>query len=98
MIENHINWQLKLNDSKILIERTELCNSMQIKTKYHFLSICPKFNDLRKRFLSITWPTVTQFTQFINILASKRSKTQVNTLKFIKEALEMRDLSLENIV
>ena len=68
---------------------------MQIETEYHCLCICPKFNDLRKRFLSITWPTV---TQFINILASKRRKTQVNTAKFIKEALEMRDLSLENIV
>ena len=68
---------------------------MQIETEYHCLCICPKFNDLRKRFFSITWPTV---TQFINILASKRRKTQVNTAKCVKEAFEMRDLRLENIV
>ena len=31
----------------------KLCNSMQIKTEYHFLRIFPKFNDLRETFYNL---------------------------------------------
>ena len=71
---------------------------MQFKADRNRISLPMHVFELpgsKKNILSITWPTV---TKFIKILASTRRKTQANTAIFIKEAMEKRDLSLENIV
>ena len=59
------------------------CNSNMIENEYHFLLICPKYSDLRNKYIKryyFTWPTIQKFTN----LMSKNSKFIVNNLsKFI---------------
>ena len=59
------------------------CNSNMTENEYHFLLICPKYSDLRNKYIKryyFTWPTIQKFTN----LMSKNSKFIVNNLsKFI---------------
>ena len=45
------------------------CNMNVIESKYHFLLICPLYNDIRTKYLPryyYTWPTVYKFNQLIS--------------------------------
>jgi hypothetical protein len=55
------------------------CNMNMIETEFHFLLVCPKYRDFRKKYLKkyyYTWPTI---PKFINLLSSN-SKYVVNSL------------------
>jgi len=52
----------------------ENCNQKQIENEYHFLLICPKYMELRKKYLKkfyYTWPTVHKFKCLLSQTAPK---------------------------
>ena len=59
------------------------CNLKLIENEYHFLLICPKYSELRSKYIKryyYTWPTVQKFSN----LMSANSKVIVRNLsKFI---------------
>ena len=59
------------------------CNSRFIENEYHFLLVCPKYSDLRNKYLKryyYTWPSLKKFTNLMSV----KSKTIVKNLsKFI---------------
>ena len=59
------------------------CNLNMIENEYHFLLICPKYTDLRNKYIKryyFSWPTIKKFTN----LMPKKSKVIINHLsKFI---------------
>ena len=64
------------------------CNSNMVESEYHFLLICNKHNDLRKKYLSkSTWPNLAKF----NKMMSTHNKNLLNNIcRFIKEAYTRR--------
>ena len=84
--------KLEIEMGRILnIDRSQrickLCDRSVVESEYHFLCICGKFGDLRTKYLSCTRPNI---SKFIRILSSKNKRIQINTAKFIKEALQRR--------
>ena len=70
-----------------------LCNENRIESEYHFICICPKYCELRSKYLTIRWFTTAEFNR---IMSSKNRKVQLNTAKFIKRALDLRHSFLNN--
>ncbi len=66
------------------------CNMNAVESEYHFLLVCPKYKDLRKKFFKAyfcRWPTVNKFIALIN----SESKIVLNNLaKFIFFANKVR--------
>ena len=59
------------------------CNLKLVENEYHFLLICPKYSELRSKYIKLyyyTWPTVQKFSN----LMSENSRVIVRNLsKFI---------------
>lgn len=67
------------------------CNLHQIETEYHFILICPKYADLRTRYIKryfYTWPTTNKFTQ---LFTTKSKITTQNLARFIFNANKIRN-------
>ena len=59
------------------------CNLKAVESEYHFLLVCPRYNDLRRKYFTQSywhWPTLTKFD---NIMTCKSKKVQLNIGKFI---------------
>ena len=59
------------------------CNMNVIENEYHFLLVCPKYNDLRKTYFSpyfCHWPTK---QKFIALMSSESVKTIIYISKFV---------------
>ena len=66
-----------------------------IESEMHFLLICPRYIDIRKRFFSpyfspyfCHWPTINKFE---NLLSTKNSKKLNNLAKYLFSAFKERD-------
>ena len=66
------------------------CNTNAIENEYHFLLVCPYYNDLRQKYFSrfyCRWPTINKFTA----LMSKQSKYHLDHLsRFLFFAFQKR--------
>ena len=57
------------------------CNLNVVESEYHFLLTCPKYYDLRKKYIrNISWPSLSKFSY---LLSSKKRTHIVNISKFI---------------
>jgi hypothetical protein len=66
------------------------CHMNTVENEYHFLLTCPKYRDIRKRFLPnsiYTWPNINKFT---SIMSSSSNKIINNISKFIYYANKTR--------
>jgi hypothetical protein len=67
------------------------CNMNVIETEYHFLLVCPKHSDLRKRFFKpyfCRWPNLQKFE---SIMSSGSTKMINNLAKFVHFAFKSRN-------
>ena len=78
------------------IERTQRlcksCNMKQIEDEFHFLLVCPKYRELRRKYLKpyfCHWPTLRKFD---NLMSSTTYKTVLNLSKFIYYAMKIRNV------
>ena len=62
------------------------CHHNQIENEYHFILICPKYSNLRKKYIKsyfYTWPTL---QKFINLFSNTSIKSINNLGKYIYHA------------
>jgi hypothetical protein len=67
------------------------CNMNTVETEYHFLLVCPKYSNLRKKYFKhyfCRWPTVQKFETVMN---TKSKKQQNNLAKFLYNAFLLRE-------
>ncbi|XP_053386465.1 uncharacterized protein LOC128550759 [Mercenaria mercenaria] len=73
----------------------KMCNLNCIESEYHFLLCCPLYVDIRRKYFgNISWPTI---QKCVNILSSTYKKSMNNTAKYLKDAFERRNETLERI-
>ena len=74
----------------------KLCNQKVVESEYHFLLCCTKYDTVRKKYLGhISWPTVHKFNL---LMSTKKKTTMIKLSKFIKEAFEIRESALKNLI
>ena len=70
----------------------KLCNFNVVESEYHFVMCCPKYADLRDKYLGrIPWPS---FNKFVTVMSSTNRKRMYNLAKFINEAFKARNAAL----
>jgi len=45
--------------------RCKLCNS-NVETEYHVLICCPKYSNIRSKYLHTSWPSINKFVLFMS--------------------------------
>ena len=68
----------------------KVCNMQQTESEYHFLLVCPAYNNLRVKFLTrycMSWPTLHKFD---NLMKQNGNKVLSNVAKFISAATKLR--------
>ena len=97
--------RFRLSSHKLEIERgryhniprieskCKLCSLNTIENEYHFLLVCPKYYELRRKFLKpyyCRWPNLNKFDQLLSTV----NKTEIlNLAKFIYFATKLRNES-----
>ena len=67
----------------------------QIENEYHFLLVCPFYNELRTKFLPryyCVWPTINKI-KFISIMQSSNKSRIIRLAKFIYFAVRANKFS-----
>ena len=66
------------------------CNMKKIEDEFHFLLVCPKYRDQRKKYLKTYfchWPSLHKFE---NLMSASSNKVLFNLSKFIYCAMKIR--------
>ena len=66
------------------------CDSNDIEDEYHFICVCRKFNDFRKKFIKKYYYTRPSMFKFIQLMQSSNIKILHNLCLFIRESLKFR--------
>ena len=72
------------------------CNMGVIENEYHFLLICPKYYNIRQKFIKdyyYRWPTVQKFEKLIS---SNNPETLLNLSKYLFSAFREREQAETN--
>ena len=64
----------------------------KIKDEYHFVLICPYYNDLRQMFIKRYFHTRPSMYEFINLLNTTKLKDLNNLAKILINAFKLRSL------
>ena len=70
------------------------CNSSDIEDEYHFILICPCFNELRKKYVNDFYIKRPSVFKFINLLTKTDMSTICKLAQYVKEASAQRALLL----
>ena len=71
-----------------------LCNINDIEDEYHFIIICPLYNDLRKQYIPNYFIQRPSMFKFIQLLSSTSVKKLKNLAIFVTKATEMRNSNI----
>jgi hypothetical protein len=67
------------------------CNMNMIESEYHFLLVCPKYRDLRKKYIKPYYQSWPNIQKFINLLSSYSKCTLNNLAKYIFYSNKIRE-------
>lgn len=67
-----------------------LCNNRDIEDVFHFICICPIYNDLRRRYLNPTMYSRLSIYKMCFLFDSKDKTILINLALFIKKAISLR--------
>ena len=73
------------------------CNSRDIEDEYHFMLICPCYNDIRKKYIKSYYYQRPSVYKFLSLMRTCSKKDVIKLSVFVKEALFTRK-SLLNVV
>ena len=79
----HIN--VPLNERKC-----ELCNKNDIEDEYHFILICPFYDDIRKKYIDKFYQAHPSVFKFLHLLNSSSQKVLYRLALFCKYASKLR--------
>ena len=74
-----------------LEQRVCQCDNISIEDEFHFLLVCPRYNDLRTEFIPPRYHTVPNIHKFIHLLQSDKDIIIRNTSKFLFYAFKRRN-------
>ena len=66
------------------------CNTSDIEEDYHFVCICPCFNEVRRKFLKKYYYIRPSMYKFVSLLTSTNRKELIHLSLFVREALSIR--------
>ena len=73
----------------------KLCNQNAVESEYHFVMCCSRYSSIRSKYLGqCSWPTLQKFNA---LMSNKSKKYMFNLAKYIKEALCLRQNTLESL-
>ena len=65
------------------------CNLNETGNEYHFLLVCPLFNDLRTKYIPLKYRNRVNSIKVLDLLSSKDKQVMLNLSKYIKESLKL---------
>ena len=68
-----------------------LCDSRDIEDKYHFIIVCPVYNEIRKKYISQYYFRHPSVFKFINLMQENRSCIIRKLSKYVFEAFQLRN-------
>ena len=74
----------------------KLCPRGQVEDEYHFLLVCPLYDNLRKQYLPEDVVRDPHFHKFLTLMGEKRSTKILNLCNFVYKAFKLREESLRN--
>ena len=80
----------RYNSIELEDRKCNQCNMNTIESEFHFLLICPKYTDLRKKMLKPyynRWPTLMKFEQ---IMSTTNIKEIRNLAQYVYDAFKIR--------
>ena len=72
----------------------QICNCGDIEDEYHFIIICSKYSDIRKKYIAKYYLQRPSMYKFLELLSNKNHKILDNLAIFIKHALQIRNVHL----
>ena len=72
----------------------KLCNMEEVEDEYHFVLICPKYMQLRKKYISDFFYTKPSMYKLVTLMRSNKNDTLIKLASFIRSALSIRFGSL----
>lgn len=89
--------QLRIEAGRYGVNRTErnqryctFCDRLDLEDEYHFIIICPTYNDLRHIFLKRFYYVRPSMFKFIELMNCQQYRVMLNLGKFIYQALQVR--------
>ena len=88
--------EIELGRLTCIARESRLCKvcNINVETEYHVLLCCPKYSNIRSKYLNTAWPSINKFVSF---MSSKNVKVLNNLSKFILELHIVRKLALHQI-
>ena len=77
--------------------KCKLCNTNKIENEYHFLLVCPLYNDIRKKYFKryfCSWPTLHKFD---TLMQYTNTAQLLKLAKYIHDANILRQSTLDNL-
>ena len=71
------------------LRKCTMYNLNETRNKYHFLFICPRFEELRIKYIPNNFRRNVNFCKVLDILSTKNGKLLLSLTKFIREALKV---------
>lgn len=66
------------------------CNTLDIEDEYHFMLICPCYEEIRKKYIKRYHQYRPSMFKFIELITSTKKAVLLNLAKYIKEAIAIR--------
>ena len=66
------------------------CVLNDIEDEYHFVCVCPMYNDLRKKYIKNNYYIKPSVYKYLNLLKTEDKMELINLSLFVKNALSIR--------
>ena len=74
----------------------KLCSRESVEDEYHFLLVCPLYDNLRKEHLSEDANSEPNFHKFLKLMSGKDSKEMFKLCNFVYKAFKLRESVLKS--
>ena len=73
------------------------CGSGDIEDIFHFICVCPCYNELRIKHIPVTFSRRPSMYKFMNLLSSGNANVLFGLSLFIKNALKIRNTTINTV-
>ena len=74
-------------------------NEYAIEDEYHFLLVCPLYNELREMYIKCRWNYTTPNEHiFATIMSDTRDSSVYNLARYLANAFELREATVQAVL
>ncbi len=73
-----------------------ICDARDIEDEYHFVIVCPRYNELRTRYIPAYYRRRCSMHKFVNLLNTPNKSHLRKLALFVYHATELRSLTVNN--